>query len=86
MASTNFNIQSVKYHDHDIPVATTTSGIESFNLTSANVILGVSFLYNSDYYYEAQKLDLAINGKQVVLRISSQPTVARTIKVRVFYI
>lgn len=85
MASSQFNL-GVKYKDYDIPVATTSSGIENVNVTQANVVLGATFLYNNDYYYDTQCLYLSINGKQVVLRRTQTQTVARTYKVRVFYI
>lgn len=85
MASSSFNL-GVKYKDYDVPVATTTSGLENINVSQANVVLGAIFLYNTDYYYDTQCLYLSINGKQVVLRRTQSQTVARTYKVRVFYI
>lgn len=85
MASTNFNT-GVKYKDYDVPFATTSSGLENITVTEAHIILSAFFVYNTDYYYDTQILYLSINGKQVVIRRTSNPSVNRTYKVRVAYI
>lgn len=85
MASTKFNL-GVKYKDYDVPVATTSSGLENISVSQATVVLGATFLYNADYYYDTECLYLSINNKNVVLRRTQSQTAARTYKVRVFYI
>lgn len=85
MGSGKFNL-SVRYADYNVPFATTSSGLENISVSQANVILGATFLYNNDYYYDTTFLFLSVNNKQVVVRRTQAQTVARTYKVRVFYI